>query len=40
MSDNEIVEVRQIHEMSDLPADVQEVAKVPWIFRTRLPPKA
>ena len=25
-SDNEVIEIRQVHEMSDFPADVQEVA--------------
>ena len=27
MSDNEVIEVRQIHEMSDFPEDVQKAAK-------------
>jgi hypothetical protein len=27
MSNNEIIEVRQIHEMSDFPADVQKAAE-------------
>jgi hypothetical protein len=26
-SDNEILEIRQVHEMSDFPTDVQEAAK-------------
>ena len=27
MSNNEVIEVRQIHEMSDFPEDVQEAAE-------------